>query len=98
MERSDAMRPDSFELELVQPMRNGELVLKLRGTQYRGAVRPYIVRSLSRSDSREKQVNEQHTVIKDRGDLRDWISRDELSTIYPEFFERVRSSCEELMR
>ena len=92
------MRSNSFELELVQPMVTGELVLTLRATQHRGSVLPYIVRRISRSDSREKQVNEQYTVIKDRGDLLDWISRDELSSTYPEFFERVRSSCEKLMR
>jgi hypothetical protein len=86
------------EVELIQPMKNGELVLRLRGTHYRGAMRPYIVRSVSRSDAREKQVSEQHTVIKDRGDLLDWISRDELSSIYPEFFDRVRTQCEELIR
>lgn len=98
MERFGAVRSGSFEVQLVQPLPTGELVLRLRVTQHRGAVRPYIVRRIAVSNSREKQVNEQHTVIKDRGDLNDWISRDELSSLYPEFFERLRSICEDLMR
>lgn len=98
MERFDTDRAGTLEVQLVQPLATGELVLRLRATQLRGSVRPYIVRRISVSHAREKQENEQHTIIKDRRDLIDWIARDELSTTYPEFFEQLRSCCEELMR
>ena len=87
-----------FIKEFVQVMDKGELVLRVRSTEYRGQVRPYIVRCLVRFDSKEKQEHEQHIVLKDANDLQQWVSSDELSTVYPQFFEQVRLCCEGLLQ
>jgi hypothetical protein len=88
----------TFTKEFVQVMDKGELVVTVRSSEYRGQVRPYIVRCLCRFDSVEKQVNEQYIMLKDAVDLQQWVSSDELSRSYPEFFERVRLCCEALLQ
>jgi hypothetical protein len=96
--QSSMDRPVVFSKEFVQVMDKGELVLTVRATEYRGQVRPYVVRCVSRADSVEKQESEQHIVLKDAADLQQWVKSDELSSLYPEFFERVRLCCEGLLQ
>lgn len=71
-------------------IKNGELNFSIQLIDFKGFVRPFIIRTLKLSGNSQSTKTEQHTLIHSAAELDDWIAQDSYSTHHPESFLQVK--------